>query len=126
MKLSTNFTKSEFESRCGSEMPASVLANVRVLAGELQKLRDALGGPRVTVASGYRSPKHNARIGGARASRHMTGTAADIKVNGFTPAQVAAKIEELIKAGVMYEGGLKAYPTFVHYDFDVTGRKRRW
>ena len=45
----------------------------------LQALRDLLGKPMI-VLSGYRSPEHNRRDGGARASKHMEGTAFDISM----------------------------------------------
>jgi uncharacterized protein YcbK (DUF882 family) len=123
MKLTTNFSKSEFDSKDGAEMPANVLANVKKLAENLQVLRDYLNAP-ITVNSGYRSPQHNANEGGAKRSQHLFGTGADIVVRGYTPTQVAAAIEKLISEGKMLQGGLKAYKSFVHYD--IRGVRVRW
>ena len=123
MKLTTNFRKSEFDSKDGAEMPAEVLTNINKLAANLQVLRDRLGVP-IRVNSGYRSPSHNAAVKGARFSQHLLGTAADIAVSGYTTKKVAEVIEELIKSGLMKEGGLKAYNTFVHYD--IRGVRARW
>lgn len=43
----------------------------------LDPLREAYGKP-IYVNSGYRSPKLNKAVGGAKTSQHMTGEAADI------------------------------------------------
>jgi hypothetical protein len=55
MKLTNNFSKSEFDSKDGAEMPDDVLENVKKLAGYLQILRDHLG-KSIKINSGYRSP----------------------------------------------------------------------
>ena len=60
----------------------------------LDPLRSALGRP-VRVTSGYRSPAVNAAIGGSRTSQHMTGEAADIKVEGVSAPDLAAAIVRL-------------------------------
>jgi len=119
-KLSTNFNLSEFQCKDGSVMPSAVRINIkRLVASILQPLRDAVGKP-ITIMSGYRSPAYNRKIGGARHSQHMLGTAADIKIKGMTPKQVADKIELLFAPG-----GLGRYPSFTHVDIRQ-GRKARW
>ena len=123
MKLTKNFSLSEFQSKCGREMPDDVKQNIQKLANSLQVLRDKLG-KSITINSGYRSPKHNAKIGGAKNSQHLTGKAADIAVQGFTPKQVAETIENLISQGKMTQGGLGVYSTWIHYD--IRGTKARW
>jgi uncharacterized protein YcbK (DUF882 family) len=123
MKLTANFSKSEFDSKDGAEMPANVLANVKKLAENLQVLRDYFKAP-ITVNSGYRSPQHNANVGGAKRSQHLFGTASDIVVLGYSPSQVAEAIEYLIAEGKMLQGGLKAYKSFVHYD--IRKIRARW
>jgi uncharacterized protein YcbK (DUF882 family) len=126
MKLTKNFSKREFDSKDGAEMPLEVLQNIKKLAENLQVLRDELKAP-ITVNSGYRSLKHNAKIGGAKKSQHLLGNASDIVVYGYTPQEVAIVIEELIRDGKMLQGGLKAYDTFTHYDIYFDGKNiRRW
>ena len=39
-------------------------------------------GKQYVITSGYRSPKYNASVGGAKSSVHMTGKAIDISVRG--------------------------------------------
>ena len=96
-------------------MPGQYTGNAMRLLTNLQVLREALGLP-VHINSGYRSPAHNKKVGGATHSAHLRAMAADITVIGKTPRQVHAKIKELIAAGKMQNGGLSLYPTFVHYD----------
>lgn len=123
MKLEENFYISEFKCKDGTQVPEEYLDNVKKLAKNLQVLRDFLGKP-VVIISGYRSPKYNRRIGGARRSQHMFATAADIKVPGLDPRDVKEAIVRLIKEGKMDSGGIGLYKTFTHYD--VRGRNARW
>lgn len=123
MKLEENFSLSEFKCKDGSGVPEELMDNVKLLAKNLQVLREHLGRP-IRIISGYRSPKYNRRIGGAKRSQHMTAKAADIKVSGMTPAEVKAEIVKLIKEGKMNIGGVGLYTTFTHYD--VRGRNARW
>jgi uncharacterized protein YcbK (DUF882 family) len=122
MKITANFSMGEFNTR-NAILTDSVKANIITLAKNLQVLRDEVKRP-ITISSGYRSSEHNASVGGARNSRHILGDAADIKVQGMTPRQVADVIERLIKDGRMLEGGLGVYRTWVHYD--CRGTKARW
>jgi uncharacterized protein YcbK (DUF882 family) len=115
MQLTKNFSRQEFDSKDGAVMPENVLANIRIVAENLQVLRDELGRG-IRVNSGYRSPEHNARIGGVKNSHHTHGRAADIVVIGMTPNQVADVIRKLWKEKKMKQGWLKVYSTFVHYD----------
>jgi uncharacterized protein YcbK (DUF882 family) len=121
--MTKNFKISEFQSKCGTPMPPEVQRNIQRLCNNLQVLRDELGLP-ITISSGYRSPEHNKRIGGAVKSTHILGLAADFKVKGMKPADVAVVIERLIKEGKMEQGGLKAYATWIHYD--CRGSRARW
>ena len=122
-KITTNFSLSEFKCRDGSDVPEDMMDNVILLCENLQVLRDHIGKP-IHVISGYRSPKYNRRIGGARRSQHMLAKAADIKIKGMDPSEVKEVIVQLIKEGKMKSGGVGLYRTFTHYD--VRGRNARW
>ena len=125
-KLTTNFSLEEFKCKDGSDIPNDVLPNIIELAKNLQVLRDYLG-KSITINSGYRSPKYNAKIGGVKNSQHVKGKASDIVVKGMTPKEVALVIEGLIEKGKMKQGGLGIYPNFTHYDTYFDGKnKRRW
>ena len=123
MKLTNNFSKSEFDSKDGAEMPSNVFENVKKLASYLQILRDHLG-KSIKINSGYRSPAHNKKSNGKPKSIHLLGLAADIVVSGMTPKEVFKEVEKLQDEGKLPQGGLSAYPTFLHIDF--RGKKARW
>ena len=122
-KITKNFSLEEFKCKDGSDIPNTALLNIVELARNLEVLRTAINKP-ITINSGYRSPKYNAKIGGVKDSQHLRGTAADIRVSGMTPKEVALVIEGLIESGKMKEGGVGVYPTFTHYD--IRNRKARW
>jgi uncharacterized protein YcbK (DUF882 family) len=105
IKLTENFSLYEFECKDGSHL---VKLDGELLA-KLQKLRDRVKQP-ITIISGYRTPEYNKKVGGSTLSQHMEGKAADIKVRGMTPEQVAKLCEEIGFRGI----GI--YPTFVHVD----------
>jgi uncharacterized protein YcbK (DUF882 family) len=123
MKLSTNFSLSEFASADGTDPSGEVLKNLTELAKNLEVLRKHLG-QSIRITSGFRSKEHNKKIGGALNSFHVLGMAADIQVGKMKPEDVAKAIELLIKEGKIKEGGLGIYRTWVHYD--IRGTKARW
>ena len=60
--------------------PPTAVKNLhRLVEQVLDPLREAWGGP-IHVSSGYRCPALNRAVGGAPASQHMKGEAADITV----------------------------------------------
>ena len=85
---------------------------------KLQALRDRLGKPLI-VRSGYRSPEHNRRVGGAKASKHMDGTAFDIALANHDPVAFEAAARAVGFLGFGY------YPRsgFMHIDL---GPARSW
>lgn len=117
-----NFNISEMTCKDGTKVPAQFTGNALRVLQNLQVLRDAIGLP-IHINSGYRSPAYNAKVGGAPGSAHKRAMACDIVVVGMTPTAVRAKIQELIKAGKMQNGGLGSYKTFTHYDVSTP---RRW
>ena len=85
---------------------------------KLQALRDRLGKPLI-VRSGYRSPEHNKAVGGAKASKHMQGTAFDIAMANHDPVAFEAAARAVGFLGFGY------YPRsgFMHIDL---GPARSW
>lgn len=75
----------------------------------LDTVRDYFGRP-VHVNSGFRCVQRNAEVGGASASQHLQGRAADIVVSGVPPSKVYAFLD------TWHDGGLGNYPTFTHVD----------
>ena len=122
-QLSKNFKKSEFKCRDGTDVPDDLMDNLLELVENLQIIRDYIDKP-IRVISGYRTPKYNRRIDGARRSQHMTAKAADLRVSGMDPKELRKIIVDLIKDGKIKKGGVGLYKSFVHYD--VRGRNTRW
>lgn len=115
--ITPSFCLGEFDSHDGLLYPQEwVNARLRPLCNVLEAIRDACGGHPVRILSGYRSPSWNEKVGGAVASQHVRGTAADITVKGVDPAAVHATIERLIAEGRIRVGGLGRYATFTHVD----------
>ena len=79
-----NFSPAEIACRGTGKL----LVNESAL-DKLQALRDRLGKPLI-VRSAYRSPEHNRAVGGARASKHMDGTAFDIAMANHDPVAFEA------------------------------------
>jgi len=77
IKISKNFYLCEFESPDTHEVKIDP-----ELLEKLQKLRDMIKKP-IIITSGYRTKKHNRKIGGAPRSYHLQGKAADIIVKGI-------------------------------------------
>ena len=113
--LSKNFKVREFVCKDSSD-PLFISDE---LVSVLQKIRDHFGAA-VNINSGYRTPQYNKKVGGATYSQHLYGIAADIRVNGKTPKEVAAYVETLMPNS----GGIGIYPTFTHVDVRPT--KSRW
>lgn len=64
-------------SHDGVGYPGAWLGRLDALFSQLDRIRGDWGGP-LRVVSGYRTPEHNAKVGGAAGSFHMQGLAADI------------------------------------------------
>lgn len=107
IRLSKNFKSTEFDCK-GSKCCAMTLID-SLLVAYLQRIRNHFNKP-IVINSGYRCAPHNRKVGGARASRHLQGKAADIVVKGIAPKEVAKYAESI---GVR---GIGLYSTFVHID----------
>ena len=114
VRVSENFRLQEFECKDGSHQ---VVLHSELLQ-RLQSLRSALGRP-VYITSGYRNREHNARVGGSPNSYHLRGMAADIRVPGVSPRDLAAAARE---AGFR---GIGIYSSFVHVDIRINSAEWR-
>ena len=128
MYLSKNFTfdeffRSETADRLGidnSTDKALILNNIKDLVYNiLQPLRNYLKCP-IHINSGYRCIKLNNALGSKPTSQHCLGQAADIRVKGMTPKEVAIAILEL---GLPYDQ-LGLYDTFVHVSISDKDRRQ--
>lgn len=116
-KLSKYFSSKEFENKTDKQFYIDP-----VLLQKLDLVREEFGEP-IKITSGYRSPEHNAKVGGSPSSQHCLGKAADI-----TPANFSK--EKLDKLYLICENHFEAVGDgrrkgFIHVD-TRTGKKRRW
>lgn len=137
-ELSINFTLVEFirnrwfskqDNQTADELylnDRTIRHNLKVLATQLQILRDYLNCP-VRISIALRPVPYELSKGRSGNSRHTLGLAADIYADDYTPQEVYNAIEELIAKGIMLDGGLGLYASmgFVHYDFTMNS-ERRW
>ncbi len=79
--ISSHFRLSEFESPDTGEVMVDPL-----LVYCLEVVRLCWGSP-LHISSGYRTPEHNAAVGGLANSRHLVGKAVDIPLRDVTAAQ---------------------------------------
>lgn len=129
-RLSRHFTLNELvasrtAARRGIDNAPSpaVVRNLRRLAVLLEQVRKLLGGTPLRVNSGFRCRALNAAVGGAKASAHMAGLAADFTAPGYgTVLQVARRIAE---SNVRYDQLIHEYGAWVHIGLAPARRKPR-
>ena len=67
---------------------SQVLGNIKALVlNVLDPLRAMIARP-IIITSGYRSRRVNELVGGSKTSQHLSGKAADIHVQEYTPQQM--------------------------------------
>lgn len=135
MKLSANFTLSEFVKSQQAERlgidntpPQVVINNLKQLVvNVLQPVRMHYGKTMV-VSSGYRSPALNKAVGGSKTSDHMTGCAADIEVPGVSNYDLAVYIRDNLPfTQVILEFYTPGIPDsgWVHVSYDEEDLKKQ-
>lgn len=123
MQLTKNFSLAELTvtSHKVPNIPTLIeIGRLRALAVNiLQPLREALGKP-VVVNSAYRSPQVNRIVGGVATSQHSRGEAADIRVAGMDPLELACYIRDMY---LPYDQLIRE-PTWVHVSYRESGRRQ--
>lgn len=95
----------------------------KAMVAALDRVRAAVGHP-IRITSGYRDPAHNARVGGAKYSRHVVGDAVDINLAGLSDQQRHILIWHLIAEGFTSFGSYSRSPNMLHADMRPLAR--RW
>lgn len=123
MILNKYFKKEEFKCHCGCALPQNI-PNDELLKC-LTEIREHFNAPLI-VKSAYRCVKHNEKIGGAKASRHLVGDAVDFVIKGVKTKDVYEYVEQNYQNhGVACKlNKSNEYAGFVH--FDCRGYKARW
>lgn len=97
----------------GGSSPNRTKRNVKRLMWRLEALRAKAGGKPIGINSGFRSVLYNACIGGASASQHLYGTAADNRVSGITNDTA----REIARGSQFH--GISCYSNTTHNHFDL-------
>jgi hypothetical protein len=106
--VSPHFTRPEWESKDGTPVPSNLRENAQRQAFKCEQLRHRLGDKPLGALSYYRSPAHNAAVGGASQSRHMQADACDwdiSTINRFGRDKFLAACEAIWK-----NNGIGVYP----------------
>ena len=80
-RLSPNFTRREAASKDGVAIPRQLRGAAQRQAFHMERVRHQCGDKPLTVLSWYRSPSHNANVGGASKSQHVKARACDVDSN---------------------------------------------
>ena len=95
--------------------PASVKLHLTELIEKLlNPLREAWGGP-IIVSSGYRCPKLNEKVGGAKNSAHLTGYAADLIPGNGQRARFIKFVQNYLKTSkIPFDQCINEYNRWCH------------
>lgn len=117
MQLSEHFslnelTHSDLAVRKGisNDPTPDVISNLTRLAELLEQVRKYLNKP-ISINSGYRCPKLNQAVGGQKASQHLLGCAADIRVSGMTPDEI---VKAIIQTDIQFDQMIREFDSWVH------------
>ena len=117
MKLTEHFsleelTHSDLALRKGikNDPTSDVISNLTRLAELLEQVRKYLNKP-ISINSGYRCPELNQAVGGQKASQHLLGCAADIRVSGMTPDEV---VKAIIQTDIQFDQMIREFDSWVH------------
>lgn len=112
--LAEGFQRKEFACKCGCGFD-TVDAELLMV---LEEVRSRFG--RIAINSGCRCPTHNEKEGGAKASLHLVGQAADIR--GLDSSN--QEIYDFLETRYPDCYGLAIEGRFVHVD--VRSKRARW
>lgn len=118
-------TKSSTSDKLGIDntpTPEASVALSNLVTHVLDPLREMYGKP-ITVNSGYRCPKLNAAVGGAKTSQHMRGEAADITAGSKTENK---KLFELIRDNLPFDQLIdESNYSWVHVSYVSSSKNRK-
>ena len=106
MQITKNFTAKELECPC-----CEGLVFDDKFVKRLQILRDLICVPMV-ITSGYRCRIHNEKIGGSTSSRHLYGSAVDVKCDQWDGQKKWEFVREAMQLGM----SVGIYKTWFHID----------
>jgi len=131
-QLTEHFNEAEFKCTCrGRHCTGLPETGIDPKLPILLEAIRAFFGKTIRILSGYRCPKRNDEVKGAKDSQHKKGTASDIVVPGIPPGVVAKAAEQMLAKlrnsnpeFASIGGGIGTYPGFTH--IDVREKPARW
>ena len=108
-----HFTRAEFKCKCGGKHCNGYPAEMKEKVVRIADGARAHFGAKAHVASGLRCKTHNSNVGGVSNSRHMSGKAIDLRVEGVSADKLLAYVQN---QGVRY--AYKINSTNVHFDIE--------
>lgn len=105
------FSKKEFACKCNRYCDGYPAQMQRAVVKLADRAREELKGV-AFVSSGLRCAQHNANVGGVSNSRHLTGKAIDLRIEGKTARQTLAWAQK--QPEVRYAYAIDSY--YVHMD----------
>ena len=119
-----HFKIDDFKCKNGTLPLPAMRKDLDLLMQQLEVLRAALGGHKIYIKSGFRTPSYNSTMGGLETSEHLKAKAAHLSMGNISPLEISTKILALIESGQMLQGGLGLHDDYVHYD--IRGTEVRW
>jgi hypothetical protein len=96
------------------EVTPTILANIVRQAQALDRVRERFN-KSIVVHCWLRPPAYNKKVGGAKNSAHLRGSATDFHIEGYTAEQVR---QVLLKEKSLYPGAGELKVTWVHLDLE--------
>lgn len=127
MQMSAHFTLAEMTVSANAQRlgldntpPPDIIARLKVVAAQMERVREALGGKPLRITSCYRSPAVNRAAGGAKASAHLEGWAVDFVCPDYgSPLAIA---QRLARSAISFDQLIHEHGVWVHISFDPRRR----
>lgn len=116
-QITKDFSISDFSCTGGDDCACSTTKHDPLLSVYLQRITDHFG-KEIRITSGYRCEVRNAEVGGVSQSKHKSGQAADIKIDGVSSLEIAKYAESIGIKGIGYYD--PSHDNFVHIDTRTT------